>query len=229
MANPSFKLAFLTIGQSPRHDISGAMERALPSHVEVRHAGALDGLDLAQVHAQFAPATGAATLISRMADGSTVTLCAQAMAARLQLCIDRLEDEGVDVVVLLCTGEFPLLQTRRAWLVEPDGVVCATVSSLLRDTQAGVLVPMAQQVNEASVKWRLLQRPPIFAAASPYADSTGSLVEAAHMLRDQGAQALVLDCMGYAPMHKQALRDAGLDLPVLVSSSVLAGALGAAF
>ncbi|MDM0046183.1 AroM family protein [Variovorax dokdonensis] len=227
LAPPPRQLAFLTIGQAPRHDLSDAIEQGLPAHIEVRHAGVLDGLDRIGVEANFAPTTGRAQLISRLADGSIVTLCADAIGRELQHCIDRLEDDGVDVVVLLCTGEFPGLRTRRAWLVEPDAVVCGTVASLLRDVQAGVIVPMPGQEHEARDKWRILDKQPLFAAGSPYASTAQPLVDAAKTLQAQGAHALVLDCMGYSPQHKQALRDAGCNLPVLVSGSVLGGALGA--
>ena len=227
MPMSSLRLAFLTIGQAPRHDLSDPIEQGLPDHVEVRHAGVLDGLDLAAVDARFGPQAGGAQLISRMADGGVVTLGAAAIGEQLQHCIDRLEDEGVDVVVLLCTGEFPGLRTRRAWLVEPDAVVCGTVASLLRGVQAGVIVPMPGQEHEARAKWRMLDRTALFASGSPYADSARSLVAAATALQAQGAQALVLDCMGYSPRHKQALREPGCTLPVLVSGSVLGGALGA--
>jgi len=221
------RIAFLTIGQAPRRDLSEPIERALPPHVQVRHAGALDGLDRATVQQQFSPGPGGAWLISKLADGQPVTLRADAIGALLQQAIDRLEEEGVDGIVLLCTGEFPGLRTRRAWLIEPDGVVCAGVDSLLRNALAGVLVPMPEQVNEARVKWQRLQRPPLFAAASPYDETPDALIDAARTLRRQGAQALVLDCMGYAPAHKAALRAAGLDIPVLVSASVLGGAVAA--
>ena len=222
------RLALLNIGQAPRHDLTEAIEHELPAHVQARHVGALDGLSRAEVQSRFAPAEGAPCLISRLADGGTVTLDAALIGEQLQRTIDRLEDEGVEVIVLLCTGEFPQLRTRGAWLVEPDAVVCRTVAGLLGSHRAGVILPLAQQEEEARAKWRLPgTTPPLFAAASPYSPDARSLVEAARSLQAQGARALVLDCMGYAPHHKKALRDAGVNLPVLVSGSVLAGALGA--
>lgn len=229
MHTPStVRLALLNIGQAPRHDLTEAIEQGLPAHVTARHVGALDGLTRAQVQAQLAPADGAPCLISRLADGDTVTLDAVLIGQHLQRTIDRLEDEGVDVVVLLCTGEFPKLRTRSAWLVEPDAVVCRTVAGLLGGgARPGVILPLAQQEEEARTKWRMPGAQPLFAAASPYSPDAASLVEAARSLQARGADALVLDCMGYAPHHKKALRDAGVSLPVLVSGSVLAGALGA--
>lgn len=221
------RLALLNIGQAPRHDLTEAIEQGLPPHVSAWHVGALDGLTRAQVQSQFAPADGAPCLISRLADGGTVTLDAALVGQQLQRTIERLEDDGVEVIVLLCTGEFPALRTRSAWLVEPDAVVCRTVAGLLGGARPGVILPLPQQEEEARTKWRMPGAQPLFAAASPYAADAGSLVEAARSLQARGADALVLDCMGYAPHHKKALRDAGLNLPVLVSGSVLAGALGA--
>ncbi|MBS0451506.1 MAG: AroM family protein [Proteobacteria bacterium] len=228
MNTPSpVRLALLNIGQAPRHDLTEAIEQGLPPHVQAWHVGALDGLTRAEVQSRFAPAGGAPCLISRLSDGATVTLDATLIGQQLQRIIDRLEEDGVEVIVLLCTGEFPQLRTRGAWLVEPDAVVCRTVTGLLGDNRAGVILPLPQQEEEARAKWCTSGAPPLFAAASPYAPDSGSLVEAARTLQAQGAHALVLDCMGYAPHHKKALRDAGLNLPVLVSGSVLAGALGA--
>lgn len=225
--SPAVRLALLNIGQAPRHDLTEAIEQGLPSHAQARHVGALDGLDRSQVQSRFAPGEGKPCLISKLSDGGTVTLDAELIGQQLQHTIDRLEDDGVEIIVLLCTGEFPALRTRSAWLIEPDAVVCRTVAGLLGGARPGVIVPLPQQVEEARTKWEALDVQPLFAAASPYSAGPHPLVEAARALRSQGAEALVLDCMGYAPRHKSALREAGVDMPILVSGSVLAGALGA--
>lgn len=221
------RIVFLTIGQAPRLDLSHAIERDLPPHLVVEHLGALDGLDRAAAERRFSPAEGRPWLISRIADGETVVLDAQAIGRQLQYCIDCLDEGGADVIVLLCTGEFPALRTKHAWLVEPDAVVCNSVASLLKGALAGIIVPLPQQVEEARVKWQRLDKPPLFATASPYEPEPTELIETAVSLQDQGAQALILDCMGYGPHHKQALQSAGCRLPVLVSGSVVAGALSA--
>jgi len=223
------RLVFLTIGQAPRHDLSQAIERALPPGLQVEHLGVLDGLDRATIERRVAPAAGRPWLISRIADGGTVTLDAQAIEEQLQHYADALDNAGADIVVLLCTGEFPALRTKRAWLVEPDAIVCNSVASLLNGALAGIIVPLPPQVEEARTKWQRLKTAPLFATASPYAQDPAGLIEAAASLQARGAQALVLDCMGYGPAHKQALRDAGCPLPVLVSGNVVAGALTAFF
>ncbi|MFE3515100.1 AroM family protein [Streptomyces sp. NPDC059166] len=230
-------LAFVTIGQAPRPDLSEAIERALPPQVRVRHAGVLDGLGRAEAEEGFGASPGsAATLISRLTDGEAVTLDADAVADGLQRLIDGLEagaeqgpgpvgSGGVDVIVVLCTGKFPGLRTRRARLVEPDVLVTAYVETLLGGAPVGVVVPLPEQVAEAREKWQGLSPAPEFATASPYGDES-RLAEAARALVDGGARAVVLDCMGYGERHHAALRRAGLTVPVLTSGAMVAAWTG---
>lgn len=214
-------LALVTIGQAPRPDLSEAIEAAMPPDVRVRHAGVLDGLGRDEAVRRFgASAGGAGTLISRLADGRTVTLDAGAVGEGLQRRIDELEDEGADVIVVLCTGEFPGLRTRRARLIEPDTLVTAYVSTLLGGSPTGVIVPLPEQVADARGKWKGLRPEAGFAAASPYGDE-GPLLAAARALVGGGAQALVLDCMGYTDRHRAALRRDGVTVPVLTSGAMV--------
>jgi protein AroM len=224
MSPQSARLAFLTIGQAPRHDLSAVIEEQLPSDVQVTHAGVLDGLSAGEIEARFAASGDDPQLISKLQDGSTVILGADAIEGALRTRLGELEDAGVDIVVVLCTGEFPTLRTRRAWLVEPDAVVTAMVVGLLRRSPVGIVVPREDQVPAARQKWRALEAP-AFAAASPYNVEVEPLVDAAHRLVDAGARTLVLDCMGYGEHHRDALREAGITVPVLVSGSLVASGL----
>ncbi|MFD6426354.1 AroM family protein [Streptomyces sp. NPDC060198] len=219
-------LTFLTIGQAPRPDLSGAIEAHLPPTTRVRHAGVLDGLTRAEVEARFAPVDGGATLLSRLADGGPVALDAEAVGEALQARVDQVEEEGADVVVLLCTGEFPGLRTRGARLVEPDALVTGYVTTVLPGSQVGIVVPLPEQVSEAREKWRAVAPEPLFGTASPYADDCSALCAAAHAHLEAGATALMLDCMGYGDRHHRALRAAGVTGPVLTPGAVVGAALG---
>ncbi|MCX5415571.1 AroM family protein [Streptomyces sp. NBC_00059] len=219
-------LTFLTIGQAPRPDLSEAIEAHLPATARVRHAGVLDGLTRREAERAFGATRGRATLLSRMADGSSVTLDADAVGAGLQSRIDQVEDAGADVVVLLCTGEFPGLRTRRARLVEPDALVTGYVGTVLRGSRVGFVVPLPEQVTEAREKWRAVVPSPAFTTASPYAENDQALCTAARTHVEAGADALMLDCMGYGSHHRGVLRAAGVVLPVLTPGAVVGAALG---
>ncbi|MFD3478245.1 AroM family protein [Streptomyces sp. NPDC058695] len=219
-------VTFLTIGQAPRPDLSQAIEAYLPATACVRHAGVLDGLTRPEVEARFGAPRGRATLLSRLADGGSVTLDAEAVGAGLQTRVDQVEDEGADVVVLLCTGEFSGLRTRRARLVEPDALVTGYVATVLRGSQVGIVVPLPEQVTEAREKWRAIIPAPAFATASPYADDYLALSAAARTHLEAGASALMLDCMGFGSRHRKALRADGVTVPVLTPAAVVGAALG---
>ncbi|MFF3171921.1 AroM family protein [Streptomyces sp. NPDC057900] len=219
-------LTFLTIGQAPRPDLSEAIEAHLPAATRVRHAGVLDGLTRQEAELRLGAARGRATLLSRLADGGAVTLDAEAVEAGLRSRIEQVEEEGADVVVLLCTGAFPGLRTRRARLVEPDALVTGYVGMVLRGSRVGIVVPLPAQIAEARKKWRAFTPAPDFTTASPYAEDDRALCAAARAHVDAGANALVLDCMGYGSRHRQALRAAGVTVPVLTPGSVVGAALG---
>ncbi|WP_285563819.1 AroM family protein [Streptomyces sp. NBC_01463] len=219
-------LTFLTIGQAPRPDLSEAIEAHLPANAHVRHAGVLDGLTRQEAEFRFGATAGRATLLSRLADGSSVTLDAEAVGAGLQTRVDQVEDAGADVVVLLCTGAFPGLRTRRARLVEPDALVTGYVGTVLRGSRVGFVVPLPEQVTEAREKWRSVVPDPAFTTASPYADNDAALLAAACTHLEAGANVLMLDCMGYGVRHRRSLRAAGLTVPVLTPGAVVGAALG---
>ncbi len=225
---PSPLVGLLTIGQSPRPDLCGAILRALSAHVPTIQAGLLDGLSDEAVAQDFAPVDGKPPFITKLASGRSVELNQDAVDAGMQSAVDALEARGATAIVLLCTGSFPHLRTRRAWLIEPDGLLTAIVGKLLRDRPLGVMAPLAEQIPLVRAKWAGLPHALHCEAASPYGP-IDALIPAAQALCRQGAQFIVLDCMGYGEQHKQALVAAGIAVPVLVSAEAVASAIAPLF
>lgn len=218
------KLGVLTIGQAPRTDIKPILDAYLPAHLPVVHMGVLDGLDGPAIEAAFAPQPGNAVLISRLLSGDSVQLDKPAVRDVLQDKLDTLEGQGCTVILILCTGEFEGLACRHAWLVEPDRVVPPAAAALAGERQVGIVVPLAGQIESEFHKWGALQRPPICAAASPYAmgaQGDEALASAARTLREQGAEMLVLDCMGFVERHRDIAQTAS-GLPVVLSNTLIA-------
>ncbi|CAB3683954.1 MAG: AroM family protein [Achromobacter sp.] len=215
------KLGTITIGQAPRPDITPILERHLPPGTACLHAGLLDGLARDEIERRYAPRAGQATLITRLLDGSSVVVDKAAMLALLTQKIAALEAQGCAFVLVLCTGAFDDLRAASAWLIEPDLIVSPTVAALAGARQVGVIVPLASQVASEAHKWRALQHAPLCAVASPYADDSESLAEAARELKRQGADLLVLDCMGFVERHRAAAAAAS-GLPVMLSNAVIA-------
>src|SRR5215468_6554207 len=141
-------LGTLTIGQAPRPDVTPILDRYVPTSVKRIHRGLLDDLSRDEIARAYAAKAGEAVLVTRLSDGSSVQLSAQKVHSALQGRLDALEADGCNIVLLLCTGAFGGLHR-----------------------QLGIIVPVASQITSESDKWKALERPPIFAAASPYTDT----------------------------------------------------------
>src|SRR5262245_66452446 len=112
------RIGLITVGQSPRSDVVPDMAAILGAGVEIVEAGALDGLSREQM-APLAPEGDDEIIVTRLADGSPVFVGKSRMIPRVEDRIAALEDQGVALNVLLCTGEFPRLRARRLFL-EPQ-------------------------------------------------------------------------------------------------------------
>lgn len=221
MTDSSPLLGTVTIGQAPRADITPILQAALPPGTRQRHAGVLDGLSREQIAQRYAPRPGEPMLVSRLLDGSSVILDKAAVSVTLKEKLAQLEAQGCTVILILCTGEFHGLASQRAWLVEPDRIVPPAAAALAGDRQVGIIVPLAEQALTEADKFSVLARAPLCAAASPYDDALPTLEDAARQLREQGAQMLLLDCMGFVEEHRAAARRA-TGLPVLLSNALIA-------
>lgn len=212
--------ATLTIGQAPRSDIMPLLMAHLPAG-SVTHVGLLDGLSTGQIEQRYAPAEGDAVLVTRLLDGSQVKLAAPRVERGLQEKIDVLEALGCMTILLLCTGEFNHLRANNALLLEPDRIIPPLIGSIIGQHRAGIVVPVESQVVEQANKWRKLAKAPCFAVASPYLSDDQTLKEAAMRLAEQGAEVVVLDCIGFNRHHEDVLKK-HLNIPVVLSNVLMA-------
>jgi protein AroM len=217
-------LGTLTIGQAPRPDVVPIIDRYIASRVRRIHRGVLDGLSHAEIEARYRPDPGEPALVTRLQDGSTVELSRARMRDGVQDLVRLLENEGCEVILLLCTGIFEGLECRRARLIEPDHLIPPLVTGLIGQRQLGIIVPIASQIASESGKWHSLARPPIFATVSPYTQPPEAAIPVGRDLRERGAAAILLDCIGFTERHREALAE--IELPVILSNAIAAKAAG---
>ncbi len=214
-------LGTLTIGQAPRPDVTPILDRYIDASVPRVHRGLLDGLSRHEIAANYAAQDGEPVLVTRLADSGSVQLSARKVHSALQGKLDALEDEGCSVVLLLCTGALRGLRLKRAFLLAPDQIIPPVVAGLVGNRRLGIIVPLASQITSESGKWNALGREPIFAAASPYAATAAGVVTAGLALAARGAEALLLDCIGFGEEHRRELLRA-CKLPAILSNALLA-------
>ena len=213
-------LVTLTIGQSPRSDIMPLLTEFLPGE-QTDHVGLLAGLSEAEIATRYAPDAQDGVLVSRLQNGAQVRLATAKVEQGLQAKIAALEAEGYDTILLLCTGEFGALTAKSALLLEPDRIIPPLVSAIVQEHQVGIVVPVEEQIQQQANKWRNLKRRPCFAVASPYIPDNEKLTDAALSLQEQGADVVVLDCVGYNQTHRDFLQKL-LGIPVLLSNVLVA-------
>ncbi len=190
------KVGLITVGQAPRPDVVPDMAAILGDDVGIVEAGALDGLTREQI-APLAPEGDDEILVTRLADGSPVFVGKAAIIPRVEAQIAALEDRGVALNVLLCTGEFPRLVARRP-LLEPQPLLLGLLRAMTFRGPLGVLTPSERHVPQTTARWRAAGFDARVAPLSPYEEQDPAAVRrAAEQLRAAGAGLVVMDCIGF--------------------------------
>jgi protein AroM len=217
------RIGIVTIGQSPRTDVVPEIQTHLGDHVAVIEHGALDGLSLTEVK-DYAPESGMLPLVTRMQDGTEVIVAKEKLLARLNDVVTVLDDKGVDMILLLCNGDFPVFDTR-CLVIEPQRLVDRCVAGLLRERhRLGVLVPVPEQENWVRRRLEAVNPSLTVAVASPY-EGEKPIETACQRFRDEGCDIIVLYCMGFNRQLGAKVR-ALCNTPVMVSSTIVARILG---
>lgn len=215
------QVVFLTIGEAPREDIRTTFDRYFSRNPHIVQDGVLNGWNLeeAKTHVGVTPeSTG--TLTSRFLTGESIVMDGEKVEAVMQRKIDEWEEKGASMIVLLCTGSFPTLTTRHALLIEAEKVTLPYVRSMYPTTHVGVLVPLAEQVEETKTKWALGERGS-FASASPYAFTEESFKQATQKLVEDQSEVIVLDCIGYSDEMTRFVQSVAPDATIIQSNDVL--------
>jgi protein AroM len=214
-------VGLVTIGQSPRPDVVPDMAAVIGPGVDVREAGALDGLTRADIDA-LAPRGDDEILVTRLRDGAPVFLGRQRIEHLLEARIATLEREGATLTALLCTGDFPKLSATRP-IIQPQPVLVGTLRGMSWPGRLGVVVPSVPHVPQAEARWRGEGFDPVVAALSPYdEEDPAALRRAAEAVRGSGL--VVMDCMGFRRKTRDEM--AGLaGAPVLLANLLVARVL----
>lgn len=218
VACPETRVGLVTIGQAPRDDVVPEMMRWLDP-AKVLERGALDGVSLEEA-SRFAPGPEDQALVTRFRDGSSVTVGKANIVSRVQQAVTELEERGASAIVVMCTGEFPALEHRQP-LLTADRLFVNGTRAIASGRRAGILCPLPEQEEFTYEKWKGLGEQLHVAAGSPYGASPESLQAPARLLRETGAEYIVLDCMGYTQAMKEVVsRSSGV--PAILARSVVA-------
>lgn len=217
------RLGMVTVGQSPRTDILPAMMEEIGQDVEVIEGGALDGLSLEEVRS-LSPTGDEVRLCTRLSDGTEVVVAKERIIPMVQTKIDELNGEGVELIVLLCTGHFPRFEST-CLVLEAQKVVDRCVEAVIGDrNRMGLVVPLREQ-GEAARQNLSHITPHITAVnASPYG-SLDEVARAAGILKEGNVDLVVMHCMGFTNDHRRVMREL-TGKPVILANSLVARITG---
>ena len=216
-------VGLVTIGQSPRADVVPEMAALIGPGVDVREAGALDGLTRPEIE-RLAPTGRDEILVTRLQDGSAVFVGKEKIVGLVEQRIAALEQGGATMTALLCTGAFPRLRSSRT-LIQPHPVLLGTLRGLSWPGRLGVLTPSVPHVPQTEARWRRDGFDPVVVPLSPYEhEDAAALARVGAAFRQAGAGLVVLDCMGFTRKTRDELR-ALTGAPVLLANLLVARVL----
>src|SRR6185503_9547915 len=176
-------VGLITIGQSPRVDVVPEMAAVIGPGVDVREAGALDGLTRTQIDA-LQPTGSDEILVTRLQDGTAVFLGKPKIVGHVEARIAELERGGATLTALLCTGAFPPLRSTRP-LLQPQPLLFGALRAMRWPGRLGVVTPSVKHVPQTEARWRRDGFDAVVAPLSPYEEEDASaLARVATTFRD---------------------------------------------
>ncbi|EOZ6432476.1 AroM family protein [Salmonella enterica subsp. enterica serovar Infantis] len=216
----SASLAILTIGVVPMSEVLPLLTEYIDEQ-HITHHSLLGKMSREDVMADYAVEPGDDPLLTLLNDNQIAHVSRQKVERDLQSVVEVLDNQGYDVIILMSTAAIKSMAARNSILLEPLRIIPPLVASIVDGHQVGVIVPVAELLAAQEKKWQVLQMPPVYSLANPVHGSEQQLIDAGQALLDQGADVIMLDCLGFHQRHRDLLQQA-LDVPVLLSNVLIA-------
>ena len=206
-------LGIATIGQAPRDDIVALFSEQAPAATRVVLHGCLDGLADEDI-ARRPPKNGADTLYTRLRGDRDVIISKTHVIERAAETLKRLRQDGAEALVFACTGNFPPIPGD-AGVLFPSRILNGLVHGLLPQGRLGLLIPLPEQQEKLTDKWKRPGLEIVVEALRPSADGEAARA-AAERLKAREPDLVAMDCMSYTPETKAAVT-AVLHVPTLLA------------
>ncbi|HCK8940214.1 TPA: AroM family protein [Salmonella enterica subsp. enterica serovar Typhi] len=218
----SASLAILTIGVVPMSEVLPLLTEYIDEqHITHNPSSLLGKMSREDVMADYAVEPGDDLLLTLLNDNQIAHVSRQKVERDLQSVVEVLDNQGYDVIILMSTAAIKSTAARNSILLEPLRIIPPLVASIVDGHQVGAIVPVAELLAAQEKKWQVLQMPPVYSLANPVHGSEQQLIDAGQALLDQGADVIMLDCLGFHQRHRDILQQA-LDVPVLLSNVLIA-------
>lgn len=213
-------MGLLTIGQSPRVDVTNDLSKELKD-VRFIEAGALDDFSYEEIVSSLRPEPGDTVYVTRLRDGKEVKISREKIIPLLQEKIKQLEKEA-KIIAMLCSGEFPSFISKVPILF-PEKLLKGLVASIVgHEDRLGVVIPLKEQIKYAENKWSEFSNHLKVISISPYSSDDEAFRTKARKL--ENVDYIILDCIGYSLHHSHIIKQV-TDKCVISARSALLSAL----
>lgn len=216
----SASLAILTIGIVPMEEVLPLLTEYIDENQISCHS-LLGNMSREEVMAEYAVEAGEEPLLTLLRDNQLVHVSRQKVERDLQSVVEVLDNQSFDVILLMSTAAIKNMTARNTILLEPLRIIPPLVASIVDGHQVGVIVPVEELLAVQAQKWQALATPPLYALANPIHDPPHQLIAAGKELQENGADVIMLDCLGFNQRHRDLLQK-NLDVPVLLSNVLIA-------
>ncbi len=211
-------IGMVTIGQTPREDVTPDLKKIWGDGIEIIEKGALDGLSKEEIEG-FKPEEGDYTLVTRLRDGSHAIIAKKYILPRLQNAIDELNAQEIPLILLLCTGAFPEFKSE-AIIIRPQAIIHKTVAAIAAGKTVGIITPLPDQVMQCREKWLESEVDIKVEYGSPYGPKE-DLIQGIKRLSENDLSFIVLDCMGYSAVMKDMIKEM-INIPIVLPRTLIA-------
>jgi protein AroM len=220
----SVKIGLLTIGQSPRKDITHEIKPLISSHIEIIERGILDNLDLVEIQ-KLKPDKGEIPLVTILRNGKEVQLGAEKIDSLLPNIINEMQKKGkIKGIGILCTHDFHDKEYSIP-VIFPSNFIKFLLKHILKINRLGIVIPLENQID--MVKEKFQSNKIIIQVKSPYSQEK-SWEEIVDYFKKEKIDGIILDCIGYKIKDKQEIQDL-IEIPVLLPRLILAHAINQLF
>jgi protein AroM len=211
------KIGMLTIGQTPRNDLIPGLLEILGPDYEIVEAGALDDHTMEDVE-KIDLNPDHYILVSRMRDGAEIKITKKYIIPRMQKQLEKLEEQGVRLTVVMCTGKFPPFKSK-GLVLTPSEVLKGVIKSALKSGKLAVVYPTAEQMPYAEKDFGAEGIQLYADTVSPYEpDDVKGLLD---RLVKEDPDLVFLNCFGFPYSIKKQVQEA-TGKPTIHSSAMIA-------
>mgnify|MGYP000951219627 CR=1 FL=1 len=197
------KIGFITIGQSPRKDIMEEILPVLGDGFDIIEIGALDGYSYNDLINKFSLNKFKNILVTKLLDGNEIMINEEYLNPLVQNAINILERKSVNIIVILCTGEFSNLNSN-VILIESSNVTKMEINKLRTNYSVGIIIPDDKQYEQMKKRWDIEAVDTELLFLSPYG-SQDEIEYLAEEIKRKNWDYVFLDCMGYSKRTKDLL------------------------